>query len=116
MKSDIHNLQESTKTVEVQLGKIAESQSLILAKFAAKPEPNPIADLKMMRISTGDDKPIELDYGNAPSPESSVEDYVKMITLRNPGMEEGSNAATYQMFINQVATKVREIEMEYKQL
>ena len=39
-----------------------------------------------------------------------------MITLRNPGIEEGSNAATYQMFINQVAIQVRELEMEYKQL
>ena len=39
-----------------------------------------------------------------------------MIILRNPGIEEGSNAATYQMFITQVATKVRQLEMEYKQL
>ena len=113
MKSDIHDLQERTKTVEVQLGKIAESQTLILAKFAGKPEPNPIADVKMMRGSTGDDKPIELDYGNAPTPEYSIEDLVKMITLRNPGIEDGSNY-TYQMFISQVATNVRELEMEYK--
>ena len=34
MKTDIHDLQERTKTVEVQLGKIAESQTLILDKFA----------------------------------------------------------------------------------
>ena len=38
-----------------------------------------------------------------------------MITLRNPGIEDGRNA-TYQMFISQVATKVRELKMEYKQL
>ena len=65
-----------------------------------------------MRGSTGDEKPIELDYGNAPTPEYSVADLVKMITLRNPGIEDGSNA-TYQFFINQVATKGREREMEY---
>ncbi len=59
-------------------------------------------------------KPIELVYGNAPSPEYTVEDLVKMITLRNPRIEEGSNASTYQMFINQVTIKVRELEMEYK--
>ena len=46
------------KELEVQLGKIAESQTLILAKFVGKPEPNPAADLKMMRSSTGDDKPL----------------------------------------------------------
>ena len=34
MKTDIHDLQERTKTIEVQLGKIDESQTLILAKFA----------------------------------------------------------------------------------
>ena len=97
------------------MGKIAESQTLILAKFAGKPEPNPIAGVKMMRSSTGDDKPLELDYGNAPTPEYSVEDLVTMITIRNPRIEDGSNA-TYQMFINQVATQVRELEMEYKRL
>ena len=52
-----------------------------------------------MRSGTGDDKPLELDYGNATSSEYTVEDLVKMITLRNTGIEEGSNAATYQMFI-----------------
>ena len=31
MKTDIHELQERTKTVEAQLGKIAESQTLIIA-------------------------------------------------------------------------------------
>ena len=116
LKSDIHDLQEITKTVQVQLGKIDESQTLILTKFEGKPEPNPVVDLKMTRSSTGDDKLIELDYGNAPSPKYTVEDLVKMITLRNPGIEEGSNAATNQMFINQIAIKVRELEMEYKHL
>ena len=49
MRSDMQDLQERTKTMEAQLEKIAESQTLILAKFAGKPEPNPVEDLKMMR-------------------------------------------------------------------
>jgi TolA-binding protein len=55
MKTDIHELQERTKTVEAQLGKITEGQTLILAQFAGKPEPKPIADLKMVRSSADGD-------------------------------------------------------------
>ena len=63
LRNDMQALQDRTKTVEAQLGKIAESQTLILAKFAGKPEPNPVADLKMMRVK--DDENIEeLDYSN----------------------------------------------------
>jgi hypothetical protein len=50
MKSDMQDLQERTKTVEAQLVKIAESQTLILARFVGKPEPNPVEELKMMRV------------------------------------------------------------------
>ena len=100
--------------MEAQLGKIAESQTLILAKFAGQPEPNPVADLKMMRVE--DDEDIEdLDYSNAPSPDYTVEDLVRMITLKNAGIERG-NEAMYQNFINQVAMKVRELENNYKKL
>ena len=91
-------LQDRTKTVEAQLGKIAESQTLILAKFAGKPEPNPVADLKMMRVE--DDEDIEeLDYSNAPSPEYIVEDLVKLVTLKNPGMEGGEEAIYKNLLI-----------------
>ncbi len=38
LKNDVQVLQERTKTVEAQLGKIAESQTIILARFAGKPE------------------------------------------------------------------------------
>jgi hypothetical protein len=53
------------KTIEAQSGKIAESQTLIIAKFAGKLEPNPVVDLKMTRSSTDEDKLEELDYGSA---------------------------------------------------
>jgi hypothetical protein len=36
MKTDIHELQERIKTVDAQLGKIAESQTLTLAQFGEK--------------------------------------------------------------------------------
>jgi hypothetical protein len=47
-KNDVEALHERTKTVEAPLGKIAQSQTIILARFAGKPEPNPVEDLKMM--------------------------------------------------------------------
>jgi len=101
--------------VEAQLGKIAKSQTLILARFAGNPEPNPVEELKMMRVQK-DEEPKELDYSNAPSPDYTVvEDLVKMITLKNLGIE-GGNEAMYQQFINQVAMKVRELENDYKKL
>ena len=114
LRNDMQDLQDRTKTVEAQLGKIADSQTLILAKFAGKPEPNPVEDLKMMRVEN-DEEIEELDYSNAPSPDYTVEDLVKLITLKNPGIE-GGNEAIYQSFINQVAIKVRELENDYKKL
>jgi TolA-binding protein len=39
MKTDIHELQEINKTVEAQLGKSVQSQTLILTQFAGKSEP-----------------------------------------------------------------------------
>ena len=50
LRNDVQSLQERTKTVEAQLGKITESQTLILAKFAGKVEPNPVEDLKMIKV------------------------------------------------------------------
>jgi hypothetical protein len=35
--------------MEAQVAKIAESQTLILVKFAGKPEPNPVEEVKMVR-------------------------------------------------------------------
>jgi hypothetical protein len=50
IKNDVQALQERTKIVEAQLCKIAESQTIILARFAGKPEPNTVEDPKMMII------------------------------------------------------------------
>ena len=98
------------------MAKIAESQTMILAQFAGKLEPNPVEDLKMMRgTNKDDDMPKELDYSNAPSPDYTVEVLVKIITLKNPGIE-GGNEVGYQQFINQVALKVRGLEQDYKKL
>ena len=113
LRNDVQPLQERTKTVEAQLGKITESQTLILAKFAGKAEPNPVEDLKMIKVQR--EEPDELDYNNAPSPTYTLEDLVKRITLKNPGFE-GGDEAMYQHFLNQVAIKVRELEDEYKKI
>jgi hypothetical protein len=90
MKNDVHDLQERTKTMEAQLGKIAKGQTLILAIFAGKPEPNQVEELKMMRVDDEDSE--ELDYNNAPTADYIVEDLVKIITLKNPTTEGGSEA------------------------
>ena len=107
-RNDVQALQERAKTVEAQLGKITESQTLILAKLAGKAEPNPVEDLKMVKVQRK--QPKELDYSNAPSPTYTVEDLVKRITLKIPVIE-GGDEAMYQHFINQVAIKVREMNI-----
>jgi hypothetical protein len=91
LENDVQPLQERTKSVEVQLGKIAESQTVILARFAGKPEPNPVEDLKMMRVAQEYGVPEELDYNNALSPDYNMEYLVKMITVKNPGIERGND-------------------------
>ena len=53
-----------TKSMEAHVSKIAESQTLILAKFAGKPEPNPVEDVKMMRSS--EENAEELDKSHVP--------------------------------------------------
>jgi hypothetical protein len=73
--------------VAAHLGKIAESQTIILARFAGKPEPNPVEDLKMVTVENEGEKPGELDYSNAASPDYTVEDLLKMTNVNNPGIE-----------------------------
>jgi hypothetical protein len=90
-----------------------ESQTLILARFAEKPKPNPVEELKMMRVDDEDSE--ELDYSNAPTMYYTMEDLVKIITLKNPTIEGGSEAV-YQQFINQIAIKVVDLEDGYKKL
>jgi hypothetical protein len=90
LKNHFQVLHERIKTVEAQLGKIVESQTIILAIFVGQPKPNHVEDLKMMRIKEEDREPEELDYSNAPSPDYSVEDLVKIITIKNPGIDQGN--------------------------
>ena len=97
------------------MGKIAESQTLILARFAGKLESNPVEDLKMIRVENKDESPEELDYSNAPSPDYTVEDLIKIITVKNPGIKEGDETI-YRRFINEVAIKARELEADYRKL
>src|SRR3954469_24482061 len=113
LRNDLQSLQEITRIVEAYLGKITESQTLILAKFAGKAEPNPVEDLKMIRILRED--PEELDYNNAPSPNYTVEDLVKRINIKIP-VSQGNEEAMYQHFVNQVTIKVHELEEEYKKI
>src|SRR5215216_2649388 len=113
LTNDLQALQERTRIVEAQLGKITDIQTLIRAKFVGKAEPNPVEDLKMMRIQR--EEPKELDYSNAPSPNYTVEDLVKRINIKIL-VSEGNEEAMYQNFVNQVAIKVRELEEEYKKI
>jgi hypothetical protein len=84
LKKDVQDLQVRTKALETQLGNIAKSKTLILARFVGKPKPNLVEDLKMMRMEKGEE-PEELDYSNS-SPDYTVVDLVKMITFKNPGI------------------------------
>jgi hypothetical protein len=72
---------------------------------------HPVKDLKMVRVEDNED-PEELDYSNAPSPEYIMEDLIKILTLKNPTFEGGSEDV-YQEFINQVVIKVHDVENEY---
>ena len=78
-----------------------------------KPEPNPVADMKMMRST--ESTPEELDYNNAPTPNYIVEDLIKMVSMKGPSIK-GGNEAAYKEFVNQVAYKVRELGLEYSKL
>ena len=44
----------------------------------------------MMKVKQEDDVTEELDYSNASSPDYTVVDLVKMITVKNLGIEEGT--------------------------
>jgi hypothetical protein len=44
-----------------------------------------------------------------------MEDLVKMITVKHPGVDEG-NGTMYSQFVHEVACRVRELEQQYKKL
>jgi hypothetical protein len=52
---------------------------------------------------------------DAPSPDYTVEDLMKMITVKNPDIEK-DNYTLYRQFTHKVACKVRELELQYKKL
>ncbi|KAK1668104.1 hypothetical protein QYE76_056263 [Lolium multiflorum] len=60
----------------------------LIHMLKGKPEPNPVEDLKMMRIERNGEALEELDYSNSPTPEYSVEDLIKMVTIIHPGVDE----------------------------
>jgi hypothetical protein len=66
----------------------------------------------MMRIAENKELE-ELDYSNASSLKYTTDDVVKMITLKNPGIE-GGNESMYRKITNQVAMKVHELEISIK--
>ena len=80
LTNDVQALDGRTKSMEAQVAKIAESQTLILAKFAGKPEPNPVEDVKMMRSS--EENAEELDKSHVPEYTYTVADFVKMIAMK----------------------------------
>jgi hypothetical protein len=99
--------------MEAQVAKIVESQTLILAKFAGKPKPNPVEDVKMMRSSKENAE--ELDKSHVPEYTYTVADFVKMIEMKHP-LPEVSNDETYNVFVDHVVAKVCELDDERKKL
>jgi hypothetical protein len=96
LKTDVQVLEDRPRNVEAQIAKIVESPTHILAKFAGKPEPNPVESVKMM-TSSDEDMPKELNYSHAPTHGYTMEDFVKMMNLRSPSTE-GQDDAVYKDF------------------
>jgi len=99
--------------MEAQVAKIVESQTLILAKFAGKPEPNPVEEVKMVR--SNEEKAEVLDTSHVPEYNYTVADFVKMISMKYP-LPEVTNDEAYNVFVEQVAAKVHELDDERKKL
>ena len=70
-----------TKSVEAQVAKIAESQTLILVNFVGKSKPNPVEDIKMMRTSEENAK--ELDKSHVPEYNYTNVDFMKMVEMKH---------------------------------
>ena len=99
--------------MEAQVAKIVESQTLTLSKFARKPEPNPIEEVKVVR--SNEEKTEVLDTSHVPEYNYTVAYFVKMISMKYP-LPQVTNKEAYNVFIEQVATKVRELDDERKKL
>ena len=72
LTNDVQIFEARSKNMEAQVAKIAESQTLILAKFAGKPEPNPVEEVKMVRSDK--EKAEVLDTSHVPKYNHTVAD------------------------------------------
>ena len=113
LTKDVQILEARSKNMEAQVAKIAESQTLILAKFVGKSEPNPIEEVKM--VSNNEEKAEVLDTSHVPEYNYTIADFVKMISMKYP-LPEVTNDEAYNVFVEQVAAKVRELDDERKKL
>src|SRR3990170_9082619 len=62
LTNDVQILEARSKNMEAQVAKIAESQTLILAKLAGKPEPNPVEEVKMVRSNEAKDEVLDTSH------------------------------------------------------
>src|SRR3990170_6521447 len=100
-------LEGRSKNMEAQVAKIAKSQTLILAKFAGKLKPNLVEEVKMVR--SNEEKAEVLDTSHVPEYNYTVADFVKMISMKYP-LPEVTNDEAYNVFVEHVAAKVRELD------
>ncbi|KAK1597257.1 hypothetical protein QYE76_000062 [Lolium multiflorum] len=82
------------------------------SRTLGKPEPNPIEDLKMMRIERKGEALEELDYSNAPTLEYSVEDLINMVTVRHPGVDEGLRNFSGHRYSQNRPYRIRSLEKQ----
>ena len=99
--------------MEAQVAKIAEIQTLIFAKFAGKPKPNPVEEVKMVR--SNEENVEVLDTSHVLEYNYTIADLVKMISMKYP-LPEVTNDEAYNVFVKQVATKVHELHDERKKV
>ena len=84
-----------------------------MPKFAGKLEPNPIEEVKMVR--SNEEKAEVLDTSHVPEYNYTIVDFVKMISMKY-SLPEVTNNEAYNVFVEQVVAKVRELDDERKKL
>ena len=80
LTNDVHMLEGRSKNIEAHVAKIAKNETLILAKFAVKPESNPLENVKMVR--SNEEKTEEIDTSHVPEYNYTISDFVKMISVK----------------------------------
>ena len=111
LTNDVQILEAKSKNMEAQVAKKAESQTLIFAKFAGKLEPSPVEEVKMIRSNK--EKAEVPDTNHALEYNYIIVHFVKMISMKYP-LPEVTNDEAYNVFVEHVATKVRELDDERK--